>query len=69
MWNIIVQVIYFDIFATFTTFICMSKYSQTSRWGLLYALSNYYIMTNSYSDMIFCLNDPIICSNTDWNDN
>lgn len=69
MWNIIVQVICFDIFATFTTFICMSEYSQRSRWFLLHALSNHYIMTNSYSDMIFCLKDPVICSNTDWSDN
>lgn len=69
MWNIIVQVICFDIFATFTTFICMSEYSQKSRWFLLHALSNHYIMTNLYSDMIFCLKDPVICSNTDWSDN
>lgn len=47
----------------------MSEYSQKNRWFLLHALSNHYIMTNSYSDMIFCLKEPVICSNTEWNDN
>ena len=69
MWNIITTVICYDILATFVTFICMPEYSQKSRWFLLHALSNCYIMSNSYSDMFYCLKNPIICSNTEWNDN
>ena len=69
MWNIVLQVIKYDIFATFATLISMPEYSQKSRWFLLHALSNYYIMSNSYNDVIVCLGNPMICSNTDWNDN
>lgn len=47
----------------------MQKYSQKSRWFLLHALSNYFITKHSYEDLIFCFKDPVVCSNTEWNDN
>ena len=69
MWNIILRVLCFDICATIATFICIPEYSNKCRWFLLHALSNYYIMVNSYSDLCICLKDPIKCSHTEWNDN
>ena len=69
MLSIILRVVCCDIFATFLTYVCIPEYSHKSRWFLLHALSNYYITTHSYDDLLFCLKDPITCSNTEWNDN
>lgn len=69
MFHIVLSVIYLDVIASFLTYIFTQNYSNKSRWFLLHAFANYYIMVNSYKDLRMCLKNPVICSDTNWNEN
>lgn len=63
--NIIIKILKYDLYSTILTYLFIGNL-QKYRWFLLHAFSNYYIMTNSFNDLKYCLLSPSLCSNTYW---